>query len=80
MIAEKTKDIDNVAIEILSLVPKTETRFNQELEKFITDLVYKAPEFRNDFISWRQLEYILKSNLKELKNDWQIKIKNIMND
>ena len=75
----ETKDIDDIATKILLLVPSTETKLNKDLEKFIDNLVYKAPEFRNDFITWRQLEYIIKCNVKEIKNEWQIKITKLLN-
>ena len=75
---QEQRSIGTVARRILEVIPTSEDKLYNELYKFTENLIYNAPEIRNDYFFWQKMIFILNKHIKEVKYDWQIEIKNII--
>ena len=77
---KQDRNMWNIANIVEELIPKTELEFYKEMNKFIYRLNFKAPEIINGAECWEELTTILNNYISEIKEDWQIKIRDIVND
>jgi len=73
------RDIQDVIISILEIIPEKETNLLNELKKFNTKMYYQPPEHRKSGECWIPFAHILNRNIPDITEDWQIKIQKIVN-
>jgi hypothetical protein len=73
------RDIEKIIITVIEIVPKTEIQILEDLNKFKNDLVFRPPELRKSSYCWTPFINLLNNNIPEIKEDWQIKIRDVVN-
>lgn len=76
---EEPRDIQDVICSTLEIIPETEIKLRNELEKLNNKILYKPPEMINCTEFWLMFANILNRNIPHIKEDWQIKIQKIVN-
>jgi hypothetical protein len=65
------RNIATVIIQILEIVPKSETVIINELEKYSKELCYKSPESLTTSDYWMPVATILCNRITEFDCDWK---------
>jgi hypothetical protein len=73
------RDIFEIIEKILEIIPKEEVLLINALNKYFDKLTFMPPEYLFSYHSWGPLADILNKNITVLKEDWQIKIRDIVN-
>jgi hypothetical protein len=73
-----SRNVDDVIKEILLIIPEYEIKLVSQLKIYYKSLWNKAPEQLNSSDCWNPFIQILNDNIHEIKEDWQIKILNIL--
>ena len=73
------RDIFEIIAKILVLIPKEEVQLITSLNKYLDKLEFMPPEYLFGYYAWKPLADILNKNIPDIKEDWQIKIRVIMN-
>ena len=80
MESQPQRDIFEVIVKILEVIPKDQEKLITSLNKYFDKLEFMPPEYLFGYYSWGPLGDILNKNIPEVKEDWQIKIRDIIND
>jgi hypothetical protein len=75
----KPRDVYVVIDQILVLIPKEEEKLIQSLKNYLENLLFKPPEYFFTYQAWIPFANILNKNIPNIKEDWQIKIRDIVN-
>jgi hypothetical protein len=73
------RDIFEIIAKILLIIPKEEVELITALNKYLNKLEFMPPEYLFGYYAWKPLADILNKNILDIKTDWQIKIRDIMN-
>jgi len=76
----KPRDLEEILIEIIKNIPNTEYKLTNEINKLKSDLCYRAAEVRRGGYCWAKFINILNRYIPDIKEEWQIKIRDILND
>jgi hypothetical protein len=74
----KLRAVDDILEEVLQIIPTSETNLIVEINKFKDTLGNKAPEVLKGSDCWIPFIHILNRNIPDIKDDWQIKIRNLL--
>jgi hypothetical protein len=74
----KARAVDDIIEEVLQIIPNTETNLIVEINKFKDTLGNKAPEVLKGSECWTPFIHILNRNIHDIKDDWQIKIRDLL--
>ena len=74
------RSVSDVLMDILLVIPVSEKLLIDQLHKFNQDLDYKAPELLVAAESWFEFVNILNNFIPNKTEDWQIKIRDILNN
>ena len=72
------RDLAEVIIVIKDLIPVVEIDLIKDINKLIANLHFQALEVRKGPYYWSILADILNSYIPDIKEDWQIKIQDIV--
>jgi hypothetical protein len=75
---ENSRSVYDVIKTVLEIIPESETTLLNDLKKYETKLSYQAPEVLKGSDGWVPLIHILNFNIPIIKEDWQIKIREIL--
>jgi len=75
----ETRHIDDVVIQLVALIPETETELIAKIKNFDKDLWNQAPELRNNKIFWSALENALQENIPDIDTPWKEEIVKVFN-
>jgi hypothetical protein len=67
----ETRHIDEVVIQLLALIPETETQLIAKIKDFDKELWNQAPELRNTQIFWVALAHTLQENIPDIDTPWK---------
>lgn len=73
-----SRSVYAVIKEVLEIIPKNETNLINELKRYETKLSYRAPEVLTGSDGWIPLIHILNLHIPVIKEEWQIKIKELL--
>jgi|LauGreDrversion4_2_1035121.scaffolds.fasta_scaffold1592303_2 hypothetical protein len=76
----KGRVVSDVLKNIIPLIPKSETKLLDELNKFNLDLNYKAVEVQMGSDCWIPFINILNYFIPNIHEEWHIKIRDILNN
>jgi len=74
----KARSVDDIIEEVLQIIPTTENKLIIEINNFKDTLGNKAPEVLKSSDCWIPFIHILNRNIPYIKDDWQIKIRNLL--
>ena len=74
------RDIFEVITKILEIIPKEQEKLIKSLNKYIDKLLFMPPEHMRSFYCWSALAEILNNSISDVKEDWQIKIRDVVNN
>jgi hypothetical protein len=80
MESQPQRDIFEIIVKILEVIPKDQEKLITSLNKYFDKLEFMPPEYLFGYYSWGPLGDILNKNIPEVKEDWQIKIRDIINN
>ena len=80
MDAPPQRDIFEVIAKILEIIPKEEMQLIKSLNNYLDKLEFMPPEYLFCYHSWGPLTDILNKNIPDVKEEWQIKIRDIINN
>jgi hypothetical protein len=63
--------INDVVIQLVALIPSTETELIAKIKAFDKDLWNQAPELRNNQIFWVALAHTLQENIPDIDTPWK---------
>jgi hypothetical protein len=75
----ETRHIDDVVIQIVALIPETDTDLIRKIKEFDKDLWNQSPELRNDRMFWKALTRTLQENITDIDTTWKEKIVKVFN-
>lgn len=75
----KKRNIDDVIIQLVALIPATEADLIAKIKDFDKDLWNQAPELRNNYIFWAALENTLQENIPDIDTPWKEEMLRIFN-
>lgn len=75
---KNSRSVYDVIKTVLEIVPENETSLISDLNKYETKLSYKAPEVLTGSDGWIPLINILNLHIPLIKEEWQIKIREIL--
>jgi hypothetical protein len=67
----ETRHIDEVVIQLLALIPETETQLIAKIKDYDKELWNQAPELRNNHIFWVALAHTLQENIPDIDTPWK---------
>jgi hypothetical protein len=70
--------VEDVVKQILEIIPISETKLLYDLKIFTESLWNQAPELRRAAECWVPFIQVLNNNIPNIEEDWQIKIKEIL--
>ena len=70
----------DVSKQIIDIIPKNEIELINEIENYIKPLWNQAPEVLKGSYCWSPFLSILNEKIPVISEDWQIKIKEIINN
>ena len=73
------RSIIDVIKQIIDIIPKNEIQLINKIENFIKPLWNQPPELLNCSLYWRPFLLILNEEIPIVSEDWQIKIKKLIN-
>jgi len=79
MESQPQRDIFEIIVKILEVIPKDQEKLITSLNKYFDKLEFMPPEYLFGYYSWGPLGDILNKNIPEVKEEWQIKIRDIIN-
>jgi hypothetical protein len=71
--------IDDVIIQLMALIPETETDLISKIKDYDKDLWNQAPELRNNQIFWSALAHTLQENIPDIDTPWKEEMLRIFN-
>ena len=74
------RDIFEIIEKILEIIPKEEEQLIKSLNNYLNKLAFMPPEYLFNCHSWGPLTNILNNNIPDVKEEWQIKIRDIINN
>jgi hypothetical protein len=77
---EQGRNVCDVLTIIMKFIPENETNLIDNLNKFSESLWNQAPESLKGYYCWAQLVTILNRDIPNISEDWQIKIKEVINN
>jgi hypothetical protein len=78
LITKPSRDLAEIIIVIKDLIPITEVDLIKNISNLIDSLNFQAIEVRKGAYYWANLTSILNSYIPNIKEDWQIKIRDIV--
>jgi hypothetical protein len=79
MESQPQRDIFEIIVKILEVIPKDQEKLITSLNKYFDKLEFMPPEYLFGYYSWGPLGDILNKNIPIIKEEWQIKIRDIIN-
>ena len=76
---EKGRLVEDVLKKIMTLIPDSEEKLINELNKFKLDLNYCAPEIQRGPECWIPFINILNFFIPKKEEEWQLRIRDILN-
>jgi hypothetical protein len=73
------RSIIDVSKQIINIIPKNETQLINRIENFIKPLWNQAPELLISSVYWTPFLLILNEEIPIITEDWQIKIRILIN-
>ena len=77
---KKGRLVEVVLKQVMKIIPESETNLINELNKFKKTLDYCAPEMRMASECWVPFIGILNYYIPKIEEEWQIKIRDILNN
>lgn len=74
------RDIEDVHLKILSIIPEENNELKVELEKYIKSMWNKAPEVRKGSETFILYTNILCKHIPEFDTQWKIQVRDIFNN
>jgi hypothetical protein len=74
----KNRLVNEVIRVVLEIIPESETTLINELKKYKRSLFNQAPESLSGSYCWIQFLTILNNHIHDIKEEWQIKIRDIL--
>ena len=74
------RNIIDISKQIMDIIPKNEIQIINEIENYITPLWNQPPEVLKGALCWSQFSSILNEQIPIISEDWQIKIRTIINN
>jgi hypothetical protein len=71
--------IDDVIIQLVALIPETESQLITKIKDFDKDLWNQAPELRNNRIFWVALYHTLQENIPDIDTPWKEQMLKVFN-
>jgi len=75
---DKERLVEDVLDKILQIIPISETKLIYDLNNYKNSLHNKAPEIRRTPDCWIPFINILNYHISEIKETWQIEIRNVL--
>jgi hypothetical protein len=75
---EKNRLVVDVIKVVVKIIPKSETNLINELNQYKTCMFNQAPEVLSSAYCWIPFLNILNTHIPDIKEDWQIKIREIL--
>jgi hypothetical protein len=79
METQSERDIFEIIAKVLEVIPEDEKVLINSLNKYLDKLAFMPPEYLFGYHSWGPLANILNKNIPDVKEEWQIKIRDIIN-
>jgi hypothetical protein len=76
----KKRHIDDVVIQLVALIPETETDLITKINNYDKELWNQAPELRNEQIYWVALAHALQENIPHIDTPWKEQMLKIFNE
>jgi DNA-directed RNA polymerase alpha subunit len=70
--------VEDVLNKILEVIPISETKLLEDLKIFKKSLWYHAPELRRASECWVPFIQVLNKNIPNIEEEWQINIREIL--
>jgi hypothetical protein len=74
------RDVKEIIITIMEIIPETEIELLKDLNILKDNLAFKPPELRKTGYCWIPFTNLLNNYIPEIKEEWQIKIQNILHN
>ena len=74
------RNIIDISKQIMDIIPKNEIEIINEIENYIRPLWNQPPEVLKGSLCWSQFSSILNEQIPIISEDWQIKIRTIINN
>jgi hypothetical protein len=74
----KPRLVSDVLNSIMKIIPTSETILIEAMNDFKEDLRYRAPELQISYKCWDPFIKLLNTHIPNIKEDWQIKIQEIL--
>jgi hypothetical protein len=76
---QSERDIFEIIAKVLEVIPEDEKVLINSLNKYLDKLAFMPPEYLFCYHSWGPFANILNKNIPDVKEEWQIKIRDIIN-
>ena len=80
MTTVEPRNIIDISKQIIDIIPKNEFQLINKIENYIRTLWNQPPEVLKGSLCWSQLSSILNEHIPVISEDWQIKIRIIINN
>jgi hypothetical protein len=80
MITVEPRNIIDISKQIVDIIPKNEIQIINEIENYIRPLWNQSPEVLSGSLCWTHFTSILNEQIPIISEDWQIKIRTIINN
>jgi hypothetical protein len=80
MTTTEPRNIIDISKQIIDIIPKNEIQIINEIENYIGSLWNQPPEVLKGSLCWSHFLSILNEQIPIISEDWQIKIKKIINN
>lgn len=77
---KKPRLVNDIIRVVLEIIPESETILINELKNYKKSLFNQAPESLSGSHCWIQFINILNNHIHDIKEEWQIKIRDILNN
>ena len=74
------RNIIDISKQIIDIIPKNEFQLINKIENYIRTLWNQPPEVLKGSLCWSQFSSILNEEIPIISEDWQIKIRTIINN
>ena len=74
------RNIIDISKQIMDIIPKNEIQIINEIENYITPLWNQPPEVLKGSLCWTRFSLIFNKHIPIISEDWQIKIRTIINN
>lgn len=79
-VMSKKRHINDVVIQLVALIPETETDLINKINNYDKELWNQAPELRNEQIFWVALAHTLQENIPHIDTPWKEQMLKIFNE